>query len=138
MTAPTIVVDSSEMAFKTATSLAFKKGMEQANPVLLEPIMYVEVTVPDQFMGDIMGDLNSRRGRILGMEQSNGNQIIKAHVPMAEMLKYAIDLRSMTQGRGSFTMKEDHYEDVPAHLSEQIIADAKKKMRHKCAHSAKI
>ncbi|MGI6658681.1 MAG: elongation factor G [Dethiobacteraceae bacterium] len=119
-------VDSSEMAFKIAASLAFKKGMEQANPVLLEPIMYVEVTVPDQFMGDIMGDLNSRRGRILGMEQSNGNQIIKAHVPMAEMLKYAIDLRSMTQGRGSFTMKEDHYEDVPAHLSEQIIADAKK------------
>lgn len=118
-------VDSSEMAFKIAAHQAFKKGLEQAKPVLLEPVMYVEVTVPDQFMGDIMGDMNSRRGRILGMEQSNGNQVIKTHVPMSEMLKYAIDLRSMTQGRGTFAMKEDHYDEVPAHLSEQIIADAK-------------
>ncbi|NLZ38785.1 MAG: elongation factor G [Firmicutes bacterium] len=118
-------VDSSEMAFKIAAHLAFKKGMEQANPVLLEPIMYVEVTVPEQFMGDIMGDMNSRRGRILGMEPSNGKQVIKAHVPQAEMLKYAIDLRSMTQGRGSFTMKFDHYEEVPAHIAEQVIAEAK-------------
>ncbi|NLP36763.1 MAG: elongation factor G [Firmicutes bacterium] len=118
-------VDSSEMAFKIAASLAFKKGMEQANPVLLEPVMYVEVTVPEQFMGDIMGDMNSRRGRILGMEAKGGNQVIKAHVPMAEMLKYSVDLRSMTQGRGSFTMEFDHYEEVPAHLAEQIIAEAK-------------
>jgi elongation factor G len=118
-------VDSSELAFKIAAHLAFKKGMEQAQPVLLEPIMYVEVTVPEQFMGDIMGDLNSRRGRILGMEAVGGNQVIKAHVPQAEMLKYAIDLRSMTQGRGSFSMKFDHYEEVPAHIAEQIIAEAK-------------
>ena len=87
--------------------------------------MYVEVTVPEQFMGDIMGDMNSRRGRILGMEAKGGNQVIKAHVPMAEMLKYSVDLRSMTQGRGSFTMEFDHYEEVPAHLAEQIIAEAK-------------
>lgn len=118
-------VDSSEMAFKIAAHLAFKKGLEQAKPVLLEPVMYVEVTVPDQFMGDIMGDMNSRRGRILGMEPRSGLQIIKASVPMSEMLKYAIDLRSMTQGRGSFTMKFDHYEEVPAHIAEQVIAAAK-------------
>lgn len=118
-------VDSSEMAFKIAAHLAFKKGVEQAKPVLLEPVMYVEVTVPDQFMGDIMGDMNSRRGRILGMEPNNGVQVIKASVPMAEMLKYAIDLRSMTQGRGSFSMKFDHYEEVPAHIADQVVAAAK-------------
>ena len=118
-------VDSSEMAFKIAAHLAFKKGMEQANPVLLEPIMHVEVTVPEQFMGDIMGDMNSRRGRILGMDSNQGKQIIKAHVPQAEMLKYAIDLRSMTQGRGFFSMKFDHYDEVPAHIAEQVIAEAK-------------
>lgn len=118
-------VDSSEMAFKIAASLAFKKGMEQANPILLEPIMYVEVTVPEPFMGDIMGDMNSRRGRILGMESAGGNQVIKANVPMAEMLKYSADLRSMTQGRGSFTMRFDHYEEVPPHIAEQVIAEAK-------------
>jgi elongation factor G len=118
-------VDSSEMAFKIAAHLAFKKGVEQAKPVLLEPVMYVEVTVPEQFMGDIMGDFNSRRGRILGMEPSEGFQKIKANVPMTEMLKYSIDLRSMTQGRGSFTMKFDRYEEVPAHIAEQVIAAAK-------------
>jgi elongation factor G len=99
--------------------------MEQANPILLEPIMYVEVTVPEPFMGDIMGDMNSRRGRILGMESAGGNQVIKANVPMAEMLKYSADLRSMTQGRGSFTMRFDHYEEVPPHIAEQVIAEAK-------------
>lgn len=118
-------VDSSEMAFKIAAHLAFKKGIEQAKPVLLEPIMYVEVTIPDHFMGDIMGDMNSRRGRILGMEPSQGNQIIKANVPMSEMLKYAIDLRSMTQGRGFFSMKFDHYDEVPAHIADQVIVAAK-------------
>jgi elongation factor G len=118
-------VDSSEMAFKIAAHLAFKKGVEQAKPVLLEPIMHVEVTVPDNYMGDIMGDMNSRRGRILGMEPQGGVQVIKANVPMSEMLKYAIDLRSMTQGRGSFTMKFDRYEEVPAHIAEQVIAAAK-------------
>jgi len=118
-------VDSSEMAFKIAAHLAFKKGMEQAKPVLLEPVMLAEVSVPEQFMGDIMGDMNSRRGRILGMESAQGFQKIKAHVPMSEMLKYSIDLRSMTQGRGSFTMKFDHYEEVPAQIAEQVIASAK-------------
>ncbi len=118
-------VDSSEMAFKIAAHLAFKKGMEQARPVLLEPVMFVEVTVPEQFMGDIMGDMNSRRGRILGMEPADGFQKIKANVPMAEMLKYSIDLRSMTQGRGSFTMKFDRYEEVPAHIADQIVAAAR-------------
>ncbi|MBT9141027.1 MAG: Elongation factor G [Dehalococcoidia bacterium] len=118
-------VDSSEMAFKIAAHLAFKKGVEQAKPVLLEPVMVVEVTVSDQYMGDIMGDMNSRRGRILGMEPSNGVQIIKANVPLAEMLKYAIDLRSMTQGRGSFVMKFSHYEEVPVHIAEQIITASK-------------
>ncbi len=118
-------VDSSEMAFKIAAHLAFKKGVEQAKPVLLEPVMLVEVVVPEQFMGDIMGDMNSRRGRILGMEPSNGIQKIRANVPMSEMLKYAIDLRSMTQGRGSFSMKFDRYEEVPAHSAEQVIAAAK-------------
>jgi elongation factor G len=118
-------VDSSEMAFKIAAHLAFKKGLEQARPVLLEPVMYVEVAVPEQFMGDIMGDMNSRRGRILGMEPADGFQKIKANVPMSEMLKYSIDLRSMTQGRGSFTMKFDRYEEVPAQIAEQIVAAAK-------------
>jgi len=118
-------VDSSEMAFKIAAHLAFKKGIEQAKPVLLEPVMAVEVTVSDQYMGDIMGDMNSRRGRILGMEPSNGVQVIKANVPLAEMLKYAIDLRSMTQGRGFFAMKFSHYEEVPVHIAEQVIAASK-------------
>jgi elongation factor G len=118
-------VDSSEMAFKIAAHQAFKKGVEKAKPVLLEPVMAVDVTVPDQFMGDIMGDMNSRRGRILGMEPTDGVQVIKTYVPMVEMLKYAIELRSMTQGRGSFTMKFDHYEEVPAHIADQVIAAAK-------------
>ncbi len=117
-------VDSSEMAFKIAASQAFKQGMEQADAVLLEPVMEVEVTVPESYMGDIMGDLNSRRGRILGMDPSNGVQTIRALVPMAEMFRYAIDLRSMTQGRGFFTMKFKHYEEVPSHISEQVIEAA--------------
>lgn len=118
-------VDSSEMAFKIAAHLAYKKGMELAKPVLLEPVMLVEVVVPENFMGDIMGDMNSRRGRILGMEAMDGAQKIKAMVPKAEMLKYAIDLRSMTQGRGSFRMVFDHYEEVPAHIADQVIKAAK-------------
>ncbi|MDI6871646.1 MAG: elongation factor G [Bacillota bacterium] len=119
-------VDSSEMAFKIASSMAFKKGFQEAKPILLEPVMRVEVTVPDDYMGDIMGDLNKKRGKILGMEPVDGVQVIKALVPLAEMFKYAIDLRSMTQGRGAFAMEFDHYEEVPAHLAEQIIAAAKK------------
>ncbi len=120
-------VDSNEMAFKIAASLAFKKGIVEAKPILLEPVMHVEVQVPDEYMGDIMGDMNKRRGKILGMEpQHGGGQKVLAEAPMAEMFKYAITLRSMTQARGSFTMKFDRYEEVPMHLAEKIIAEHKK------------
>jgi elongation factor G len=119
-------VDSSEIAFKLAAHIAFKKGMEQANPVLLEPIMNVSITVPDEFTGDVMGDLNSRRGRVQGMEQGRGTSTINAQVPMAEMRRYATDLRSFTQGRGLYTMEFSHYEEVPAHLLQQIIEAEKK------------
>jgi elongation factor G len=119
-------VDSSEMAFKIAASMGFKKGMEQCNPTLLEPIMKIEVIVPDEFMGDIMGDMNSRRGKIIGVESKGSNQVVKAAVPMAEILKYAPDLRSMTGGRGAFTVEFSHYEEVPAHIAPKIIEQAKK------------
>jgi len=124
-------VDSSEMAFKIAGSLAFKKGCMEAHPVLLEPIVRVEVTVPEQYMGDVMGDLNKKRGRILGMESKGHIQVIKATAPLAEMQKYAIDLRSMTQGRGLFTMEFDHYEEVPPNIAEAIIEDARKAKEQK-------
>lgn len=117
-------VDSSEMAFKIAGSMAFKKGAVDAKPVLLEPIMDVTVVVPDNYMGDIIGDLNKRRGRVLGMEPKEGMQHIKAQVPMAEMFRYATDLRSMTQGRGSFSSTFSHYEEVPAMIAEKVIAEA--------------
>jgi len=119
-------VDSSEMAFKIAASMAFKKGAVQAKPVLLEPIMDLTVVVPDSYMGDIIGDLNKRRGRVLGMEPKDGMQHIKAQVPMAEIFRYATDLRSMTQGRGSFTSTFSHYEEVPAAIADKIIAEAQK------------
>ena len=119
-------VDSSEMAFKIAASMCFKKGVAEAQPTLLEPIMEVEVTVPDENMGDVIGDLNSRRGKVLGMDSKGKNQIVRALVPMAEVLKYAPDLRSKTGGRGMFTMKLSHYDEVPAHLQEQLIAEAQK------------
>jgi len=114
-------VDSSEMAFKIAGSLAFKKAAVDAKPVLLEPIMKVTVTTPDEYMGDIMGDLNGRRGRVLGMDSAGKNQVINAEVPMAEIQTYAPDLRSMTGGRGMYAMEFDHYEEVPNQLSEKII-----------------
>jgi len=120
-------VDSNEMAFKIAASLAFKKGMEQAKPVLLEPIMRVEILIPEEYMGDVMGDMNKRRGRILGMEpQGDGTQLVIAEAPQAELFEYAIDLRSMTQARGSFTMEFLRYEEVPANIAEKIIEEAKK------------
>jgi elongation factor G len=119
-------VDSSEMAFKIAGSLAFKKAAEQADPVLLEPIMKVTVIAPDEFMGDIMGDLNSRRGRVLGMENAGKNQYINAYVPMSEFQTYAPDLRSMTGGRGIYTMEFSHYDEVPAHIAQKIIEAAAK------------
>ena len=115
-------VDSSEMAFKVAGSLAFKKGVVQANPVLLEPIMEVEVHVPKDYVGDVMGDLNSRRGRVLGMDSTARYEVINAHVPQAEVLLYALDLTSMTGGRGTFTTRFSHYEEVPAMIAEKIIA----------------
>ena len=119
-------VDSSEMAFKIAGSLAFKKAVEQANPTLLEPIMKLTVTTPEDFMGDIMGDLNGRRGKVLGMDNAGKNQVINAQVPMAEFLSYASDLRSMTGGRGMFTMEFSHYDEVPAQIAEKIIEEANK------------
>ena len=119
-------VDSSEMAFKTAARLAYKKGCMDASPVLLEPIMHVEVLVPDEYMGDIMGDMNKRRGRIAGMHQVDGQQQVVAEAPLAEMFKYATDLRSMTQARGSFTMKFERYEEVPAIVAQKIIDSAKR------------
>lgn len=119
-------VDSNEMAFKIAASIAFKKGMEQANPVLLEPIMRLEILVPEDYTGDIMGDMNKRRGRILGMEpQEDGYQLVIAEAPQAELFEYAIDLRSMTQARGSFKMEFVRYEEVPANIAEKIIEEAK-------------
>ncbi len=118
-------VDSSEIAFKIAASMAFRKGMTETNPVLLEPIMNMEVFVPDEYMGDVIGDLNSRRGRVLAVEPRSKGQLIKAQVPLAEVMKYAPDLTSMTSGRGSFVMEFSHYEEVPAHLAEKIIAAAK-------------
>ena len=115
-------VDSSEMAFKIAGSMAFKEGAAKANPVLLEPIMKIEVTIPDEYMGDVMGDLNSRRGRIEGMEARGNAQVINGFVPLSEMFGYATDLRSKTQGRGLYTMQSDHFEEVPKSVSEEIIA----------------
>ncbi|MEN6460629.1 MAG: elongation factor G [Syntrophomonas sp.] len=118
-------VDSSEMAFKMAARLAFKKGMETAKPVLLEPIYNVEIEVPDTYMGDIIGDLNSKRGRVQGMEPAGKKQVIKAQVPLGEMARYTIDLKSMTQGRGKFKMEFSHYEEVPAQNADKIIEKAK-------------
>ncbi|MDP4091589.1 MAG: elongation factor G, partial [Bacillota bacterium] len=119
-------VDSSEMAFKVAASLAYKKGLEVASPILLEPVVHLEVFVPDEYMGDIIGDINKKRGRVLGMEPVDGQQRIMAEVPMAEMFKYATDLRSMTQARGSFKMNFERYDEVPAAEAAKIIENAKK------------
>ena len=118
-------VDSSELAFKIAGSLAFKKCMEQAKPCLLEPIMNVEITVPENYAGDIMGNLNGRRGRVQGMDSKGGSTVVKAQVPLAEMLSYASDLTSMTQGRGSYSMEYSHYDIVPQPIAEKIVTAAK-------------
>jgi len=123
-------VDSSEMAFKVAGSIAYKKACEDAQPVLLEPIMNVTVTTPEDYMGDIMGDLNGRRGKVLGMDNAGKNQVIKANVPMAEFLTYAPDLRSMTGGRGMYTMEFSHYDEVPIHIAEKIV-EAQNKAKEK-------
>lgn len=118
-------VDSSEMAFKIAGSIAFKKACELAQPTILEPIMKISIITPEEYMGDIMGDLNSRRGRVLGMDTKGKNQVITAYVPMSEFLSYASDLRSMTGGRGTFTMEFSHYDEAPAQIAQKIIEEAK-------------
>ena len=119
-------VDSSEMAFKIAGSMGFKKGILECQPTLLEPIVNIDIEIPEEYMGDVIGDLNGRRGRVLGMETKGSHQIIKGLVPLAEVLSYAPDLRSITSGRGTFTYTHSHYEEVPPFLAEKIIAAAKK------------
>jgi elongation factor G len=121
-------VDSSEMAFKIAGSMGVKAAVEKAKPVLLEPVMSVEVVVPEEHMGDVIGDINSRRGRIEGMELRGTSQIIRSMVPLAQMFGYATDLRSRTQGRGSFTMHFGKYEEVPASIADEIISKVQGKV----------
>ena len=118
-------VDSSEMAFKIAGSMAFKQAVAEADAVLLEPIMQLTIAVPEDAVGDVIGDLNSRRGRPLGMEPKGSATEIKAEVPMAEVLDYAPDLRAITGGRGDYTMEFERYEEVPGHLAQKVIAEAK-------------
>jgi elongation factor G len=115
-------VDSSEMAFKIAGSMALKKAAKQAKPVLLEPIMAVEVVTPEDYMGDVIGDLSSRRGKVEGMEQRGNAQVVRAQVPLAEMFGYATDLRSRTQGRATHTMQFDSYQQVPESIAQEIVA----------------
>jgi elongation factor G len=118
-------VDSSEAAFKVAGSLAFKQAMEKADPILLEPIMLLTVSVPEEAVGDVVGDLNSRRGKPLGVEPKGSSTEVKAEVPMAEVLDYAPDLRAITGGRGDYTMEFAHHEEIPAHLAQKVISNAK-------------
>mgnify|MGYP000469385760 FL=1 len=120
-------VDSSEMAFKIAASMAFKEGCKKAKSVILEPIMKVEITVPEEYMGDVIGDVNSRRGRMEGMEAQSGNQVIRSFIPLSEMFGYATDLRSKTQGRGTYSMEPSHYEEVPKSILDTIVASRAKK-----------
>ena len=117
-------VDSSEMAFKIAGSMAVKKAAREASPVLLEPVMAVEVVTPEDYMGDVIGDLSSRRGRVEGMEQRGSSQVVRAQVPLADMFGYATDLRSRTQGRATYTMQFNAYNEVPESISKEIIARA--------------
>jgi len=118
-------VDSKDIAFQTAGREVFKLCVRQAQPVLLEPIYQVDVTVPDEYMGDVMGDFNTRRGRVLGMEQKGNRTVVKAMVPLAEILRYSTELRSMTQGRGTYTIEFDHYEQLPNNLAAEVIAQHK-------------
>ena len=120
-------VDSKEIAFVTAAKLSYADGVAAAGPCFLEPIMEAKITVPDDYLGDILGDMNKRRGRILGTDSAAGKQVITAEVPQAEMFRYATDLRSMTQGRGKFEMHLVRYEEVPGSANDKIIADAKKR-----------
>ena len=115
-------VDSSDFSFQMAGSKGFKQAFMQAKPILLEPVMDLEVTIPEECTGDVIGDINQRRGRVLGVDAKGKNQIIKAQAPMSELLTYAPDLRSITSGRGSFTMEYSHYDEVPAQLAEKVVA----------------
>jgi elongation factor G len=118
-------VDSSEMAFKVAGSMAFKDAAGRADPVLLEPLMEVEAVTPEEYMGDVIGDLNARRGKITSLEQRSGSRVIRAFVPLAEMFGYATQLRSMTQGRATYTMQFDHYDEVPKNIADEVVSRAK-------------
>ncbi len=132
-------VDSNEMAFKIAASLAFKKGIAEAKPCLLEPVMKLEINVPDDYMGDVMGDMNKRRGKILGMEpQAGGGQKLMAEAPQAELFDYAVVLRSMTQARGSFTMEFERYEEVPAQIAQKIIAEHQAEQENKIVYKSRV
>ena len=122
-------VDSSDIAFKIAGAMALKKGLSQGQPILLEPIMSLTITVPEAYTGDVISDLNTKRGRVLGMTPDNGKNIITAQAPYAELLRYAIDLRSITQGRATFTMELDHHEEVPPHISQKVINSRKESAR---------
>ena len=119
-------VDSSEMAFKVAGSLAFKNAMAQLKPILLEPIVLLTISIPDESMGDVIGDLSSRRGKVIGSDSANGVTELKANVPMSEVLRYAPDLRSMTGGQGFFTMEFDHYEEAPKPVVDKVVAEHNK------------
>jgi elongation factor G len=119
-------VDSNELSFKIAASMALKEGVQQAKPALLEPIMNVEIRIPEEYMGEVNRDLNGRRGRVMGMDITDGMQVINAQVPQAELFTYATELRSLTGGRGTFSASLDHYEDVPSHLAEKVIAEHRK------------
>ena len=118
-------LDSSDIAFKIAGAHALRKGLSQAQPMLLEPVMNLSITVPEAFTGDVVGDLNTKRGRVIAMSPEDGANVIEAQAPLSEVLRYAIDLRSMTQGRGTFTMEFSHYEEVPSHTSQKISAERK-------------
>jgi elongation factor G len=129
-------VDSNELSFKIAASMALKDGVHQAKPALLEPIMVVEIRIPDAYMGEVNRDLNGRRGRVLGMDTDGDMQVISAHVPQAELFNYATELRSLAQGRGSFTATLDHYEDVPSHIAEKVIETHRKQLEAAGGHGA--
>jgi elongation factor G len=126
-------VDSDELSFRLAGQLATRKGIEESSPVLLEPIMDVEVRVPEEYMGDINRDLNTRRGRVMGMDSADGMQVVRAHVPQSELFNYATELRSLSGGRGSFSATLAQYEEVPAHVAQKIIEQHKKE--EAAAHS---
>ena len=129
-------VDSDELSFRLAGAMATRKGIAEARPILLEPIMEVEVRVPEAYMGEVNRDLNTRRGRLLGMDAREGQQILSAHVPQAELFTYATELRSITGGRGTFSAKLAQYEEVPSHVAQQVIADWQHEYNHYRPHSS--